>query len=492
MANYKKQSANAVLLADKMRKSVLQAAIEGKLTTQNPAEDGDAHELLAEIQAEKQRLIAAGEIKREKVLPAIDESELPFDIPENWVWVRLNEIVSLLGDGIHGTPDYTIGGEYAFINGNNLNNGEIYLKDNTKYVNKIEFEKYKKNLNEKSVLVSINGTLGNVAFYNNEKVILGKSACYFNLMDGIDKNYIKIIIQSKFFLDYAIKFATGTTIKNVSLKSMREFVLPLPPIAEQQRIVEKLEQILPQLDRLQADENKLHAIQTAFPRRMQASLLQAAIEGKLTTQDREADGTASELLEQIQAEKQRLIDAKETKRQKPLPAITDEEKPFDIPGNWEWVRIGDIVNFINGRAYKAEELLTHGKYKVLRVGNFFSNDKWYYSDLELEDNKYCHKGDLLYAWSASFGPRIWTEDDTIFHYHIWKIEYGILNREFLYYLLLADIKNIQSDLTGSTMKHLSLTNMLPRLVPLPPLAEQERIVAKLDSLLPKVQALNDL
>ena len=99
MANYKKKAANTVLLADKMRKSVLQAAIEGKLTTQNPAEDGDARDLLAEIQAEKQRLISAGEIKREKALPAIDENDLPFDIPNNWVWVKIGDIFNIVRGG---------------------------------------------------------------------------------------------------------------------------------------------------------------------------------------------------------------------------------------------------------------------------------------------------------------------------------------------------------------------------------------------------------
>lgn len=503
MANYKKKAANAVLLADKMRKSVLQAAIEGKLTTQNPAEDGDARDLLAEIQVEKQRLIAAGEIKREKAVPAIDESELPFDIPENWVWVRLNEIVSLLGDGIHGTPDYTIGGEYAFINGNNLNNGEIYLKDNTKYVNKIEFEKYKKNLNEKSVLVSINGTLGNVAFYNNEKVILGKSACYFNLMDGIDKNYIKIIIQSKFFLDYAIKFATGTTIKNVSLKSMREFVLPLPAIAEQQRIVEKLEQILPQLDRLQADENKLHAIQTAFPRRMQASLLQAAIEGKLTTQDPKADGTASELLEQIQAERQRLIDAKEIKREKPLPAITEEEKPFDIPENWEWVKLGDLT-------FNWGQKLPNNKFTYIDISSI--NNKLFRlgENMEiLEPNqapsrarKIVKKGDIIYSTVRPYLMNICIIDKDITPEPIVSTGFAVFNtslditNKYLFRVLLSpyfdSYANHNDNAKGVAYPAINDTRLKNALIPLPPLAEQERIVAKLDALLPKVQALNDL
>lgn len=135
------------------------------------------------------------------------------------------------------------------------------------------------------------------------------------------------------------------------------------------------------------------------------SILQLAIQGKLVPQDAN-DEPASVLLERIKAEKQKLINEKKIKKEKPLPEITEDEKPFEIPESWEWCRMGDVLSFINGRAYIKEELLDSGMTKVLRVGNFFTNDKWYYSDLELPDEKYCYKGDLLYAWSASFGPRI--------------------------------------------------------------------------------------
>jgi len=148
----------------------------------------------------------------------------------SWVWVRLGTVVTLLGDGIHGTPAYDDSGEYFFINGNNLADGKIEIKENTKAISLEEYQKHKKKLTSRTVFVSINGTIGNVAFYNNEKVILGKSACYFNLFDKIDKFFIKKLINSKYFLNYAFSSATGSTIKNVSLKAMREFLFPLPPL----------------------------------------------------------------------------------------------------------------------------------------------------------------------------------------------------------------------------------------------------------------------
>ena len=146
----------------------------------------------------------------------------------------------------------------------------------------------------------------------------------------------------------------------------------------------------------------------------------------------------------------------------------------------------DVITFVNGRAYKKEELLTQGKYKVLRVGNFFTNNHWYYSDLELPEDKYCYNGDLLYAWSASFGPQIWEGDKTIFHYHIWNVKYNtrVLFREFLYYFFLFDKTQVKASTTGSTMIHVSMENMKPRLIPIPPVEEQKRIVCGIEDIMP--------
>ena len=166
----------------------------------------------------------------------------------------------------------------------------------------------------------------------------------------------------------------------------------------------------------------------------------------------------------------------------------DEEIPFEIPDGWEWCRMQNVLEFINGRAYKKDELLSRGKYRVLRVGNFFTNNEWYYSDLELPDDKYCYNGDLLYAWSASFGPQIWKGEKTIFHYHIWNVKYNtdVLFREYLYYFFLYDKTQIRSSTTGSTMVHVSMENMKPRFIPIPPYKEQQRIVTRVESLMPLI------
>lgn len=232
-----------------MKKSILEYAIQGKLAEQR-AEEGTGEELYRQIQAEKQQLIKECKIKKEKPLPEIVEDEIPFDIPESWKWVRLSEIISVLGDGIHGTPVFDEMGDYYFVNGNNLAKGHIVFKADTKKVSFDEYEKHKKPLDENTILISINGTIGNYAFYAGEPIILGKSACYFSVLTGVDKEYVRHLINTKFFMDYAVKEATQTTIKNVSLKAMRMLPVPLPPLAEQKRIVAKLEEILPLCERL--------------------------------------------------------------------------------------------------------------------------------------------------------------------------------------------------------------------------------------------------
>lgn len=153
-----------------------------------------------------------------------------------WEKIKLQECVSLLGDGLHGTPIFSEIGDYYFINGNNLQNNKIVIKSDTKKATKSEFEKYKKTLNSRTLLISINGTLGNIAVYNNEKIILGKSVCYLNILDSIDKSFIQYVLTTKRFQKYLHCFSTGTTIKNASLRQIREYEINLPPISEQKAI----------------------------------------------------------------------------------------------------------------------------------------------------------------------------------------------------------------------------------------------------------------
>lgn len=164
-------------------------------------------------------------------------------------------------------------------------------------------------------------------------------------------------------------------------------------------------------------------------------------------------------------------------------AVVDNYRPhIPVHADWPMIELGEFAKLINGRAYKQKELLTEGPTPVLRVGNFFSNRSWYYSDLELEEDKYCNDGDLLYAWSASFGPRIWKGPRAIYHYHIWKIELSKrIDKKFLYYLLEADSEAIKSEGNGIAMTHATKSGMEQRKFPLPPLATQVSIVTEIEA-----------
>jgi type I restriction enzyme, S subunit len=235
--------------------------------------DEPASELLKRIAKEKARLLSEGEIRRDKVPSSINADDEPFSLPHSWRWCRLRSLASALGDGLHGTPNYVTGTDCYFINGNNLENGLIVIKPTTKTVSAEEVRKHKKPLNQHSVLVSINGTLGKVAFYDGQDIVLGKSACYFNLTEFTSKWFAKLVLDSPYFTNYAVESATGATIMNLSLNAMNEFPFPLPPLAEQHRIVAKVDALMTLCDRLEASLTAT----TATRRRLLDALLAEAL-----------------------------------------------------------------------------------------------------------------------------------------------------------------------------------------------------------------------
>jgi type I restriction enzyme S subunit len=225
--------------------------------------------------------------------------------------------------------------------------------------------------------------------------------------------------------------------------------------------------------------------------RLRELILMLAVQGKLVPQD-PADQTAHETLKRIQDERDSLIGTGKVKTPKPTNKDGSEELPFEIPPSWEWARLSDIVRVLNGRAYSKQELLDAGPTPVLRVGNLFTSDHWYYSNLSLDPDKLCNPGDLLFAWSASFGPFIWDGPKAIFHYHIWKLD-PIVPRHFdarYFHLFLREkTAELKAAGRGVSMVHLTKEKMEKIPVPWPPLAEQARIVARVDELMRLCDAL---
>ncbi|EFB34826.1 restriction endonuclease subunit S [Segatella copri] len=210
------------------------------------------------------------------------------------MWCKLEDITSVIGDGLHGTPQYNPNGAYYFVNGNNLSNRQIIIKNNTKRVSEEEYIKYKKPLNEHTILVSINGTIGNIGTYSNEQIILGKSACYFNITPFLVKEYMCYVIESNYFQKYALLSATGSTIKNVPLKAINEFYVPIPPVSEQKRIVSEIDYLLAFINKVEEGRENLQSIVQSA----KSKILDLAIHGKLVPQDPNEE-PASELLKRI-------------------------------------------------------------------------------------------------------------------------------------------------------------------------------------------------
>ena len=373
---------------------------------------------------------------------------MPFEVPSSWVWTTLSEITSIIGDGLHGTPQYDIFGNYFFINGNNLINRTIVIKEETKKVSDDEYVKYRKPLNERTILVSINGTIGNVGTYNGEKIILGKSACYFNLLPDISKSYICNIIESDYFRKYAFKSATGSTIKNVPLKAINDFYIPLPPLQEQRRIVESIEHRLSFVGCIELDKEKLQET----IKQAKSKILDLAIHGKLVPQD-PTDEPASELLKRINPKAeitsdnghyQKLPEGWVITPMQTLCALVDGEKQNGIE------RINLDVKYLRGE--RKAKVLTSGKYTAANTL------------LILVDGE--NSGEVFRA------PVDGYQGSTFKQLSIHEEMYT----DYVLQVINLHRKTLRENKVGSAIPHLNKKLFKAINVPIPPYEEQKRIV----------------
>ncbi len=484
------------MIADRLRAAILQAAISGKLTDQRP-EDGTATELLEQIKAERAALVKAKKLQKQRPLPPITDEDRPFPIPSNWVWARFGEAARYAQRG--KSPTYADVSPYLAVSQKCVRwtgfdpalarpyASEAFAalpQDRILSAGDILWNSTGTGTVGRSTVLPESGDFGKMAADSHVTVI--------RTFPEVLPRFIDVFISSPHIQQNMDDLTSGSTKQQeLNLGTILELPLPIPPLAEQERIVAKLDEVLPLIDQLAELEREREYLDREFAKAIERAILYAGISGKLTKQLSE-DGTAEKLFEAIKTERQELEKEGRIKKQKPLPSVEKTDEPFELPDTWEWAQIGSIVDLINGRAYKRQELQTSGKWPVLRVGNLFTNETWYYSDLDLEDDKYCSNGDLLYAWSASFGPHIWRGEKSIFHYHIWKIRYYSMNRDYLNYVLQWDVERIRTATTGSTMVHVSMTNMRPRTIPVAPVEEQDRIVKRLDSLLPLVDQIGKL
>ena len=511
-----KKNTNTQALADKMRKAVLQAAIEGKLTDQRE-DDGNARDLLIQIEAEKQRLIKAGEIKRQKSLPDITEEEQPFGIPDNWEWVRLGDLCLKVSSGstpAGGKAVYKEKG-VSFIRSQNVHNDGLVL-DNVAFIDEATHKKKPNGaIFAKDILLNITGASIGRACIVPDDFDVGNTNQHVLTLRQFEpriRYFVHTVLISPFIFKSIMDVQVGGTKEGLSASKAKELMIPLPPLAEQQRIVRKLKEVLAQIDSLQTDEDELHRLQLAFPNQMQASLLQAAIEGKLTQQDATKDGYASDLLTDIEIEKQKLIKAGEIKRSKTLPPISEEEKPFDIPDNWEWVRLGELITSTeSGKSPKCEKTpVKDDEWGVLTTTSVQKNyflqreNKILPKKFDLNISMKVKEGDLLITRagpSNRTGVACVVKNiiyNLILSDKIVRLNYlsDLTNPSYLMFFLNSSLGSSQTLQFASGMDkqqvNLSQDKIKNFLIPIPPLAEQQRIVDLLEQALPEIQTLKEI
>ena len=475
-----------------LKNSILQLAIQGKLVEQRP-EEGTAEELYKQIQAEKQALIKAGKIKKEKPLPEITEDEIPFDIPESWKWVRLAELCTIVTgkrDANFGSPN----GRYFFF---------TCAKD------PIRCNSY--SFSGESLLLAGNGDIGNISYYWGQFEAYQRTYVVQPYIEGSYLVYLFYHLQSN-WVQYNTGMVYGTAIPYIRLGNVQNYMVAFPPLAEQKRIVARIEELLPLIDRYEKAWTRLEDFNKRFPVDMQKSILQLAIQGKLVEQ-RPEEGTGEELYQQIQKEKQALIKAGKIKKEKLLPEITEDEIPFEIPESWKWVRLGMIIQFIGGFAYKSPTYVQHSKNQVIRLGNVKTNQllldvkQVFIPDRIAADTEdYRIKvDDILVTMTGTRKKRDYfytlsvTETDLSDHYLFLNQRVGCLRTfdgVFTPYLLSVLQNEVIKDLifakeTGTANQgNIGSEDMKKYiLIPLPPHAEQKRIVARLEELLPLCERL---
>ena len=496
------------MTAKDLKNALLQEAVQGKLVPQI-ATEGNARDLLEEIRKEKAKLVKEGKLKKEKPLPEITDKDIPFDIPNNWCWCRLGEIVNKLTDGSHNPPPAKTSG-YPVISAMNIKNGKIILDNVNRYTDQQGFDKENPRTNITSgdiILGIIGGSIGNIAIYNlTEKVIAQRSIAIINTT--VNNIYISLLLQSP-YIQSQLQDSKGTAQGGVYLGSLKSLCIPLPPLAEQKRIVAAIEKFIPLIEEYGKKETELKAFNEQIGTLTKKAILQEAVQGKLVPQIA-AEGNARDLLDEIRKERLShgldFANAKSGKRKSKKETalagsnpcdISDDEIPFDIPENWFWCRLGEIcTKLVDGDHNPPAGLQEKTEYLMLSSRNI-NDDKLVDLDLvrylskevfekENERTK-AEKGDIFFTSVGTLG-RSCIFDGSInvsFQRSVSIIKTEIFNYYLKYCLDSGYVQNfVVKNATGTAQKGFYLNQLAELIIPLPPLAEQKRIVAAIEKMLP--------
>lgn len=481
---------------EQLKASILQYAIQGKLTQQLES-DGTAKTLLDDCTADVE---VDGKRVKQKNITEITDDEKSFDIPENWEWVKLGNVCTIArGGSPRPIKEYLTTAEDG-INWIKIGDTE----KNSKYIYSTA-EKIKPSGVLKSRMVYAGDFLLTNSMSFGRPYILKVDGC---IHDGwlvisqkkevFDQDYLYWTLSSRYAYAQFCDKVSGGVVKNLNSDKVANSVFPLPPLAEQKRIVAQIEELLPLVERYAVAYEKLEQFNTKFPEDMKKSILQYAIQGKLVEQ-RPEEGTGEELYRQIQAEKQRLIAEKKIKKEKPLAEISEDEIPFDIPESWKWVRLSDIIDVRDG---------THDSPKYVPEGiplvtsKNLSNGMIDYGNVKyitqedadkINTRSMVEDDDILFAMIGSIGNPVLVKKEREFCIKnmalFKKYANTDISMQYMYWFFFFIQYKLKKEASGGVQSFISLSRFREYLVPLPPFAEQKRIVAKIEELLPLCEQL---
>ncbi|MBR2002942.1 MAG: restriction endonuclease subunit S [Thermoguttaceae bacterium] len=472
------------MTAQELKNSVLRRAIRGELVERR-AEEGTGAELLKQIEAEKAALTKAGKLKKEKPLPPITEEEKPFEIPERWTWTRLGECCEMytgnsIAESVKKEKYAGLKEGYDYIGTKDVSFEQTVQYDNGV---RIPLDEGFKIAPQGSVLMCVEGgSAGRKIGALDRDVCFGNKLCMFRAYLAYNR-LIFYYLQSGEFQAMFSDNMTGI-IGGVSIKKLKEILIPLPPLAEQARIVAKLEEIWPEIERYAAARDELEALNRRFPNDLRKAVLQSAIRGELVER-RAEEGTGAELLKQIEAEKASLTKAGKLKKEKPLPPITDEEKPFEIPEHWTWTRLGEIGRLLSGQD------MPPSLYNANRLGIPYITGASNIEDSQVIINRWTDSpkavatcGCLLLTCKGTVGKTaILKEQQVHIARQLMAITPILVGVRYIRFFIETQIDFLKSQ-AKSMIPGIERKNVLNLPIPLPPLAEQARIVAKLEEILP--------
>ena len=480
--------------AQDLKNSILQLAVQGKLVEQR-AEEGTARELLEQIKLEKDQLIKDKKIKKSKPLPEITEDEIPFEIPESWEWVRLNGIVCNNGQE---KPQC----KFSYIDIGSIDNVHQKLNQKENIVEaKDAPSRARKIVKYGDIIYStVRPYLHNMCIIDKEfsfKPIASTGFAVMSCLGKLYNRYLFFYLMSPTFDNYAnaSENARGATYPAINDDRLYRAIVPVPPLQEQHRIVDKIEEILPYIDQYDKAYTKLETFNKKFPEDMKKSILQMAMQGKLVEQ-RSEEGTADELYEQIVAEKAQLIKDGKIKKEKLLPEITEDEIPFEIPRSWRWVRWGEL-SFSIQYGYNAPAL-SEGHYRMVRISDIQDNKVLWETVpyCKIEDKEVAtyllEKNDILFARTGgTVGKSFLVKDvpyEAVYAGYLIRTRYNSerLAPEYLKFFMESQLywQQLRNGTIATAQPNCNGQTLAKMMIPIPPFEEQKRIIAKIEELLP--------